>query len=153
MVIILILIACIILIVHKIRKDNREKYGYIKDGKVVFSNLIINRSYDKNSGFAVIEVKPAIGELNSIIISTDMLSRIEENDQFYSKTIGEIKRRGELPTRDDYNIQKVLELGIMKEEDSLLKYYSTVIGFKNEKKFIEFCNKCFELIEIDSKGV
>ena len=153
MVVILILIVGIILLIRGIRKNNREKYGYIKDGKVVFSNMLINRGYDKNTCFSVIEVKAIKEGLNSITVSSDMLNKIKEGDPFYNKSIGEMKNSEDLSNKDLYNISKVLELEMVKEDDSLLKYYSTVVGFKKEKKFIEFCDKCFELIKIDSKGV
>lgn len=152
LIVILIIIVGIALAVRGIQK-NKEIFGYIKDGKVVFSNLLVNKGYDKSSGFAVIEISATNERLNNIIVSSDMLNRIKNGDELYSKKISELIGSEELSNSDLYNISKAIELGIIKEDDSLLKYYSSAVGFKREKKFIEFCDKCFELVKIDSKGV
>ena len=152
LIVILIIIVGIALAVRGIQK-NKEKFGYIKDGKVVFSNLLVNKGYDKSNGFAVIEISATNERLNNIIVSSDMLNRIKNGDELYSKKISELIGSEELSNSDLYNIPKAIELGIIKEDDSLLKYYSSAVGFKREKKFIEFCDKCFELVKIDSKGV
>lgn len=152
LIVILIIIVGIALAVRGIQK-NKEKFGYIKDGKVVFSNLLVNKGFDKSNGFAVIEISATNERLNNIIVSSDMLNRIKNGDELYSKKISELIGSEELSNSDLYNIPKAIELGIIKEDDSLLKYYSSAVGFKREKKFIEFCDKCFELVKIDSKGV
>ena len=152
-IIVLLLLIIVIAIIIVVRRNNRIKYGYIDNGKVVYSNLIINKSYNAEKELAVIEIKAKREELNSIIITNEILEKMKNEKDDFTKKINEIISDETLSSREKYNIQKAIELGLIKEEDNYEQYYITVTGFKNKKKFIKFCNKCFQLLEKEYKGV
>ena len=150
---ILIIICIVFISIVIIRKINKEKYGYIDNGKVVYPKSVSNKSYNVENELAVVEIKTKRDELNSVIITNEMLNRIKEGHEEYSESIEDVINTKDLSSREKYNIQKAVELGIITENDSLEQYYIVVTGFKNKKDFVKFCDRCFELIEKEYKGV
>ena len=146
-VFILIVITAIgiIITINCTKKD--RKAGYIENGEVVYSDLIINKSYNEESKVKILELKTEYSELNNLIITNKMIEKIKKNSDEYSRTLKDVLEDKKTSNRDVYNIEKAIELNCVKEDTKMADYYWKITGFKNLNKLIEFCEEAFELME------
>ena len=150
LLVIFIIIVIIIFIVMIIKNSNKkDKAGYIENGNIIYSQLIINKSYDKVNNIKTLEIKSEVDELNSIIITNEMIEKIKNNSNEYNKTLKEVIENDKTSNRDNYNIKKAIELKYVNESTKLSDYYWKITGFKNLNKLIEFCEEAFELMETE----
>lgn len=144
-IVIIIIVIGIIMIVKN--RDKENKSGYIENGNVVYSNSIINKSYNKESNKKTIEIKTENSELNSLIITNEIIEKIKNNSSEYNRTLKEVLEDNQTSNRDIYNIKKAIELKYVEEDTKLVDYYWKITGFKSLNKLIEFCEDAFQLVE------
>lgn len=119
--------------------------GKVVDGKVEYSKRIETAS---QSSTKVIEIKSIDEEkLDTVIITSEKLKAIKNNDKLYSMKLKDVLKETGTSNRDIYNINKAIELKIVKEEDTYLTFLYKVSGFRTKKQFINFCEDAFELMD------
>lgn len=128
----------------------KNKKNQVRDNEnIVNSNLIINKSYDKENNMKTIEIKTENFEIDSLIITNKVIEKLKNNDAEYNKSLKEILDDNKTSNRDIYNINKSIELQCVKEDTKLADYYWKITGFKSLNEFISFCEKTFELMETE----
>lgn len=147
-IILILLMLCLsVLLVFMINKS--ESAGTIKNGKITYSDKINNVSYINNK--QIIELKSIDSQIDNLVINNEMINEIKNNSEKYDQTLKEILESSDTSKQDIYNIQKAIDLKIVSEKTSLKLYYAKITGFKNVKKFVNFCEAVFELIKEDNK--
>lgn len=144
---ILIIVAAIMitfLIIFLILNRNISA-GKVVNGKVVYSDKIRTAS---KASTKVIEINSIDkSRLDTVIITSEKLNAIKNNDKLYDMQLKDYLKKDGVSNRDIYNINKAIELKIVKENDSLLEFLYKVTGFKSEKQFVNFCEDALGLLD------
>ena len=119
--ILLLIILIIILIIPK------EPYvGKIKDGKAVYIDRVKNVTVYPENKKTLIEFENNEELIDNCIISNEIYDKFKNNDPLY-------------------NINKSLQLKLVKEEDSYADYYAMTCGFKNKKELLSYTKAVIKL--------
>ena len=119
--ILLLIILIIILIIPK------EPYvGKIKDGKAVYIDRVKNVTVYPENKKTLIEFENNEELIDNCIISNEIYDKFKNNDPLY-------------------NINKSLQLKLVKEEDSYADYYAITCGFKNKKELLSYTKAVIKL--------
>ena len=129
--------------------NKKDKAGYIENGNIIYSQSIVNKSFDKVSNIKTLEIKTEVDELNSIIVTNDMIEKLKNNSNEYNKTLKEVIENDKTSNRDIYNMKKAIELKYVNEDTKLCDYYWKVTGFKKLNELIKFCEEAFGLMETE----
>lgn len=145
--IIVLTLVCLIVIglIIFLSWNSEISAGKIVDGKVVYSDKIETASEASTKVIEINSINKKV--LDTVIITPERLDAIKNKDKLYSMQLKDYIKRSETPNRDIYNINKAIELKIVKEDDPFIKFLYKVTGFKNEKQFIKFCEDAFKLMD------
>ena len=146
-IIISIVIILIVLISIVLINNSNTSAGTIKDGKIIYSDKIVNTNNYKSK--QIIEIKSVNNLIDNLIISSEEFDKIKNDDKKYKRTLKEVLNDKNTNNKDLYNIKKSIELNLVKESDDIVLYYAKITGFNTRGKFIKFCTKAFELVEKD----
>ena len=125
----IIIISSILLIVILIivLLSSREPYvGKIKDGKVVYIDRVKNVTVYPEKNKTLIEFENNEELIDNCIISNEIYDKFKSNDPLY-------------------NINKSLQLKLIKEDDSYTDYYAMTCGFKNKKELMKYTKAVIKL--------
>ena len=119
--ILLIVILIIVLLLQK------EPYvGKIKDGKAVYIDRVKNVTVYPEKNKTLIEFENNEELIDNCIISNEIYDKFKNNDPLY-------------------NINKSLQLKLIKEDDSYTDYYAMTCGFKNKKELMKYTKAVIKL--------
>ena len=142
----IIIISSILLIVILIivLLSSKEPYvGKIKDGKAVYIDRIVNVT--KSEDNIVIVFKNNEELIDNCIISNEIYDKFKSNDPLYNITIKDYSKLSNLSAKENYNINKSLQLKLVKEDDSYTDYYAMTCGFKNKKELMKYTKAVIKL--------
>ena len=125
----IIIISSILLIVILIivLLSSREPYvGKIKDGKAVYIDRVKNVTVYPEKNKTLIEFENNEELIDNCIISNEIYDKFKNNDPLY-------------------NINKSLQLKLVKEDDSYTDYYAMTCGFKNKKELMKYTKAVIKL--------
>ena len=124
-----IIISSILLIVILIivLLSSREPYvGKIKDGKAVYIDRVKNVTVYPEKNKTLIEFENNEELIDNCIISNEIYDKFKNNDPLY-------------------NINKSLQLKLVKEDDSYTDYYAMTCGFKNKQELMKYTKAVVKL--------
>ena len=125
----IIIISSILLIVILIivLLSLKEPYvGKIKDGKAVYIDRVKNVTVYPEKNKTLIEFENNEELIDNCIISNEIYDKFKSNDPLY-------------------NINKSLQLKLVKEDDSYTDYYAMTCGFKNKKELMKYTKAVIKL--------
>ena len=125
----IIIISSILLIVILIivLLSQKEPYvGKIKDGKAVYIDRVKNVTVYPEKNKTLIEFENNEELIDNCIISNEIYDKFKKNDPLY-------------------NINKSLQLKLVKEDDSYTDYYAMTCGFKNKKELMKYTKAVIKL--------
>ena len=125
----IIIISSILLVVILIivLLSSKEPYvGKIKDGKAVYIDRVKNVTVYPEKNKTLIEFENNEELIDNCIISNEIYDKFKSNDPLY-------------------NINKALQLKLVKEDDSYADYYAMTCGFKNKKELIRYTKAIIKL--------
>ena len=125
----IIIISSILLIVILIivLLSSKEPYvGKIKDGKAVYIDRVKNVTVYPEKNKTLIEFENNEELIDNCIISNEIYDKFKNNDPLY-------------------NINKSLQLKLVKEEDSYTDYYAMTCGFKNKRELMKYTKAVIKL--------
>ena len=125
----IIIISSILLIVILIivLLSSKEPYvGKIKDGKAVYIDRVKNVTVYPEKNKTLIEFENNEELIDNCIISNEIYDKFKNNDPLY-------------------NINKSLQLKLVKEDDSYTDYYAMTCGFKNKKELMKYTKAVIKL--------
>lgn len=142
--IILSILLIVILII--VLLSSREPYvGKIKDGKAIYIDRVKNVTvYPKNKK-TLIEFENNEELIDNCIISNEIYDKFKSNDPLYNITVKDYSKLSNITAKENYNINKALQLKLVKEEDSYADYYAITCGFKNKKELLSYTKAVIKL--------
>jgi len=138
--IILVIILSIILMTLK-----SPYVGKIKDGKAVYIDRIKNVTVYPKSNKILIEFENNQELIDNCIISNEKYEKLKRNDSLYNISVKDYSKLTNLSAKENYNINKALQLKLVKEDDSYADYYAMTCGFKNKKELIRYTKAIIKL--------
>ena len=145
---IIIIILSILLIVTLIivLLSSREPYvGKIKDGKAVYIDRVKNVTVYPENKKTLIEFENNEELIDNCIISNEIYDKFKNNDPLYNITVKDYSKLSNLSAKENYNINKSLQLKLVKENDSYANYYAMTCGFKNKKELMSYTKAVIKL--------
>ena len=123
---------------------SREPYvGKIKDGKAVYIDRVKNVTVYPEKNKTLIENKEEL--IDNCIITNEIYDKFKSNDPLYNITVKDYSKLSNLSAKENYNINKSLQLKLVKEDDSYADYYAMTCGFKNKKELIRYTKAIIKL--------
>lgn len=142
--IILSILLIVILII--VLLTSREPYvGKIKDGKAVYIDRVKNVTVYPENKKTLIEFENNEELIDNCIISNEIYDKFKNNDPLYNITVKDYSKLSNLSAKENYNINKSLQLKLVKEEDSYADYYAMTCGFKNKKELLSYTKAVIKL--------
>lgn len=142
--IILSILLIVILII--VLLSSREPYvGKIKDGKAVYIDRVKNVTVYPENKKTLIEFENNEELIDNCIISNEIYDKFKNNDPLYNITVKDYSKLSNLSAKENYNINKSLQLKLVKEEDSYADYYAMTCGFKNKKELLSYTKAVIKL--------
>lgn len=144
----IIIISSILLIVILIivLLSQKEPYvGKIKDGKAVYIDRVKNVTVYPEKNKTLIEFENNEELIDNCIISNEIYDKFKSNDPLYNITVKDYSKLSNLSSKENYNINKSLQLKLVKEEDSYADYYAITCGFKNKKELLSYTKAVIKL--------
>lgn len=142
--IILSILLIVILII--VLLSSREPYvGKIKDGKAVYIDRVKNVTVYPENKKTLIEFENNEELIDNCIISNEIYDKFKNNDPLYNITVKDYSKLSNLSAKENYNINKSLQLKLVKEDDSYADYYAMTCGFKNKKELLSYTKAVIKL--------
>ena len=142
--IILSILLIVILII--VLLSSREPYvGKIKDGKAVYIDRVKNVTVYPENKKTLIEFENNEELIDNCIISNEIYDKFKNNDPLYNITVKDYSKLSNLSAKENYNINKSLQLKLVKENDSYADYYAMTCGFKNKKELLSYTKAVIKL--------
>ena len=144
----IIIISSILLIVILIivLLSQKEPYvGKIKDGKAVYIDRVKNVTVYPEKNKTLIEFENNEELIDNCIISNEIYDKFKNNDPLYNITVKDYSKLSNLSAKENYNINKSLQLKLVKEDDSYTDYYAMTCGFKNKQELMKYTKAVIKL--------
>lgn len=142
--IILSILLIVILII--VLLSSREPYvGKIKDGKAIYIDRVKNVTVYPENKKTLIEFENNEELIDNCIISNEIYDKFKNNDPLYNITVKDYFKLSNLSAKENYNINKALQLKLVKEDDSYADYYAMTCGFKNKKELLSYTKAVIKL--------
>ena len=126
--------------------SSREPYvGKIKDGKAVYIDRVKNVTVYPENKKTLIEFENNEELIDNCIISNEIYDKFKNNDPLYNITVKDYSKLSNLSAKENYNINKSLQLKLVKENDSYADYYAMTCGFKNKKELLSYTKAVIKL--------
>ena len=142
--IILSILLIVILII--VLLSSREPYvGKIKDGKAVYIDRVKNVTVYPENKKTLIEFENNEELIDNCIMTSKLYDDFKNNDSLYNISIKDYLKQDNISDKENYNINKSLQLKLVKEEDSYADYYAITCGFKNKKELLSYTKAVIKL--------
>lgn len=142
----IILSIFLIVILIIVLLSSREPYvGKIKDGKAVYIDRVKNVTVYPENKKTLIEFENNEELIDNCIISNEIYDKFKNNDPLYNITVKDYSKLSNLSAKENYNINKSLQLKLVKENDSYADYYAMTCGFKNKKELLSYTKAVIKL--------
>ena len=145
-IIIIILSILLIFTLIIVLLSSREPYvGKIKDGKAIYIDRVNNVTVYPENKKTLIEFENNEELIDNCIISNEIYDKFKNNDPLYNITVKDYSKLSNLSAKENYNINKSLQLKLVKENDSYADYYAMTCGFKNKKELLSYTKAVIKL--------
>lgn len=142
----IILSIFLIVILIIVLLSSREPYvGKIKDGKAIYIDRVKNVTVYPENKKTLIEFENNEELIDNCIISNEIYDKFKNNDPLYNITVKDYSKLSNITAKENYNINKSLQLKLVKEEDSYADYYAITCGFKNKKELLSYTKAVIKL--------
>lgn len=142
----IILSIFLIVILIIVLLSSREPYvGKIKDGKAIYIDRVKNVTVYPENKKTLIEFENNEELIDNCIISNEIYDKFKNNDPLYNITVKDYSKLSNLSAKENYNINKSLQLKLVKEDDSYTDYYAMTCGFKNKKELMKYTKAVIKL--------
>lgn len=142
----IILSIFLIVILIIVLLSSREPYvGKIKDGKAIYIDRVKNVTVYPENKKTLIEFENNEELIDNCIISNEIYDKFKNNDPLYNITVKDYSKLSNLSAKENYNINKSLQLKLVKGNDSYADYYAMTCGFKNKKELLSYTKAVIKL--------
>lgn len=120
--------------------------GKIKNGKVEYIDRIENVTYYKKKDMVLIEFKNNQELIDNCVMTSELYKEFKDSKSTYNKlNVKEYSRLRDISDKERYNLNKALQLKLVKESTSYTEYFAMTCGFKNKKQLMKYTDKVIKL--------
>ncbi len=136
-------ILLLIIIILIIKLNIGPNVGKIKNGKAKYINRIVNVTKYEDS--VIIEFKNNEELIDNCIMTTEIYNKFKNNDPLYNINVKDYAKLSTLTSKESYNINKAMQIGLVKEDESYINYFAKTCGFKNKKELLKYTKAVIKL--------
>lgn len=144
-IIIISSVLLLIVIALIIGLNTGPNVGKIKNGKAKYINRVANVTKYEDS--IIIEFENSEELIDNCIITTKIYDKFKSNDPLYSISVKDYAKLSTLTAKESYNINKAMQMGIVREDETYSDYFAKTCGFKNKKELLKYIEAVFELTD------
>lgn len=144
----IIIISCVLLVILLVIiliTTSDVKVGKIKNGKALYINRIVNVTNYKDKNKVVIEFENNKELIDNCIITTELYEQFKNKDAKYNLTIKDYLKSNDISAKENYNINKSLQMKYIDEDTSYMDYFAMTCGFKNKKELMKYTKSVIKL--------
>lgn len=144
----IIIISCVLLVILFVIiliTTSNVKVGKIKNGKALYIDRIVNVTNYKDKNKVVIEFENNKELIDNCIITTELYEQFKNKDAKYNLTIKDYLKSNDISAKENYNINKSLQMKYIDEDTSYMDYFAMTCGFKNKKELMKYTKSVIKL--------
>lgn len=144
----IIIISCVLLIILLVIiliTTSNVKVGKIKNDKAEYIDRIVNVTNYKDKNKVVIEFENNKELIDNCIITTELYEQFKNKDAKYNLTIKDYLKSNDINAKENYNINKSLQMKYIDENTNYMDYFAMTCGFKNRKELIKYTKSVIKL--------
>ena len=144
----IIIISCVLLVIFLVIiliTTSNVKVGKIKNGKALYIDRIVNVTNYKDKNKVVIEFENNKELIDNCIITTELYEQFKNKDAKYNLTIKDYLKSNDISAKENYNINKSLQMKYIDEDTSYMDYFAITCGFKNKKELMKYTKSVIKL--------
>ncbi len=138
-------ILLIVILIFVLISSRGPYVGKIKDGKAIYIDRVKNVTVYPEKNKTLIEFENNQELIDNCIISNEIYDKFKNNDPLYNITVKDYSKLSNLSAKENYNINKSLQLKLVKETDSYADYYAMTCGFKNKQELMKYTKAVIKL--------
>ena len=144
----IIIISCVLLVILLVIiliTTSNVKVGKIKNGKALYIDRIVNVTNYKDKNKVVIEFENNKELIDNCIITTELYEQFKNKDAKYNLTIKDYLKSNDIRAKENYKINKSLQMKYIDEDTSYMDYFAMTCGFKNKKELMKYTKSVIKL--------
>ncbi len=144
----IIIISCVLLVILLVIiliTTSNVKVGKIKNGKALYIDRIVNVTNYKDKNKVVIEFENNKELIDNCIITTELYEQFKNKDTKYNLTIKDYLKSNDISAKENYNINKSLQMKYIDEDTNYMDYFAMTCGFKNKKELMKYTKSVIKL--------
>lgn len=144
----IIIISCVLLVILLVIiliTTSNVKVGKIKNGKALYIDRIVNVTNYKDKNKVVIEFENNKELIDNCIITTELYEQFKNKDAKYNLTIKDYLKSNDISAKENYNINKSLQMKYIDEDTRYMDYFAMTCGFKNKKELMKYTKSVIKL--------
>lgn len=146
MLLAILLLAIIVTAIVIILTNKSVNVGKInKDGKAEYIERIVNVTKYEDS--KIIEFKNEYELIDNGIMTTEIYEKMKNNDALYNLPVKDYMKLNDLTAKESYNLNKAVQLEIVKEDTSYADYFAKTCGFANKNELLKYTEAVFKLAD------
>ena len=144
----IIIISCVLLVILLVIiliNTESVKVGKIKNGKVEYIDRIVNVTNYKDKNKVIIEFENNKEFIDNCFMTTELYEQFKNNDARYNLTIKDYFKLNDISAKENYNINKSLQMNYVNEDTKYTDYFAMTCGFKNKKELMKYTKAVIKL--------
>ena len=144
-IIIILCVLLVILLVIILITTSNVKVGKIKNGKALYIDRIVNVTNYKDKNKVVIEFENNKELIDNCFMTTELYEQFKNEDARYNLTIKDYFKLNDISAKENYNINKSLQMNYVDEDTKYTDYFAMTCGFKNKKELMKYTKAVIKL--------
>lgn len=144
----IIIISCVLLVILLVIiliTTSNVKVGKIKNGKAQYIDRIVNVTNYKDKNKVIIEFENNKELIDNCFMTTELYEQFKNEDARYHLTIKDYFKLNDISAKENYNINKSLQMNYVNEDTKYTDYFAMTCGFKNKKELMKYTNAAIKL--------
>ncbi len=144
----IIIISCALLtiiLVIIIMNTKTPNVGKIKNGKAEYIDRIVNVTNYKDKNKVIIEFENNKELIDNCFMTTELYEQFKNNESRYNLTIKDYFKLNDLSAKENYNINKSLQMNYIDEDTKYIDYFAMTCGFKDKKELLKYTKAVIKL--------
>ena len=144
----IIIISCVLLVILLVIiliTTSNVKVGKIKNGKAEYIDRIVNVTNYKDKNKVIIEFENNKEFIDNCFMTTELYEQFKNKDPRYSLAIKDYFKLNDISAKENYNINKSLQMNYIDEDTSYMDYFAMTCGFKNKKELMKYTKAVIKL--------
>lgn len=144
----IIIISCVLLVILLVIiliTTSNVKVGKIKNGKAQYIDRIVNVTNYKDKNKVIIEFENNKELIDNCFMTTELYEQFKNEEARYNLTIKDYFKLNDISAKENYNINKSLQMNYVNEDTKYTDYFAMTCGFKNKKELMKYTNAAIKL--------